>query len=207
MSKLYLYERQTEYWTSRGIEDYFLDAGFDVITVPISQIDEKVFPFDFIFFENTTKKLFGIQYKALQHNARDFWRLNQEQHEKLQKYREWGYYCLSEMTSIKDHRIAVHKSIFLPVAIDYSNQIYPGEVDSLYYRWGGFMKGLERCSVGKKVNTVGEFKQIIDLNEQRKELIKNLIDIFVANLDKKNLIHLSICCQTQNEVINEQFFD
>lgn len=27
----YPYERQVEYWTSRAIEDYFLDSGFEVL--------------------------------------------------------------------------------------------------------------------------------------------------------------------------------
>lgn len=31
MAKPYLYERQSEYWTSRQIEEFFLDAGFELI--------------------------------------------------------------------------------------------------------------------------------------------------------------------------------
>lgn len=58
----YVYERQTEYWTSRGIEEYFLDAGFQVLTYPLTQLTEgRVIPFDFIFHESKTYKIFGIQ--------------------------------------------------------------------------------------------------------------------------------------------------
>jgi hypothetical protein len=65
MGSPYLYERQAEYWTSREIEDYFLDAGYEIVTFPLSQRTEKVVPFDFIFFEQATTKLFGLQYKAV----------------------------------------------------------------------------------------------------------------------------------------------
>lgn len=73
--KSYVYERQTEYWTSRGIEDYFLDAGFELVTFPLSQVTEHEVPFDFIFFEKATCKIFGFQYKALYQDARDYWLL------------------------------------------------------------------------------------------------------------------------------------
>jgi|AVFP01.1.fsa_nt_gi hypothetical protein len=76
MGSPYLYERQAEYWTSREIEDYFLDAGYEIVTFPLSQRTEKVVPFDFIFFEQATTKLFGLQYKALYSNDFDYWPLN-----------------------------------------------------------------------------------------------------------------------------------
>ena len=43
MAKPYLYERQSEYWTSRQIEEFFLDAGFELIALPILQYHEKTY--------------------------------------------------------------------------------------------------------------------------------------------------------------------
>jgi hypothetical protein len=43
------YERQVEYWTSRGIEDFFLDNGFEVPVFPLTQLTEAAIPSDFLF--------------------------------------------------------------------------------------------------------------------------------------------------------------
>jgi hypothetical protein len=61
----YIYERQVEYWTSRGIEDFFLDNGFDVLVYPLTQLTETDVPSDFLFRDQSTKKLFGLQFKSL----------------------------------------------------------------------------------------------------------------------------------------------
>lgn len=67
----YVYERQTEYWISRQIEDFLLDAGYDVITIPITQLSEAHVPVDFIFFDKGRTKIFGFQYKTLYRNGKD----------------------------------------------------------------------------------------------------------------------------------------
>jgi hypothetical protein len=124
MGKPYLYERQTEY--------YFLDAGYEVITFPLSQMSEKKIPFDFLFFEKSTCKIFGIQYKSLYKNDHDYWPLNEQQHHELQAFSNWGYYCLSEMKDVKDHRIAIHKALFIPVTLNYCKKVHAGHIDSMY---------------------------------------------------------------------------
>ena|SRR6266446_7459295 len=98
----YGYERQTEYWTSRGIEDYFLDAGYEVIAFPLTQLAENAVPVDFVFFEKSTSKLFGLQYKALYRNATDYWPIDDQQHLNLQAFAGWAYYCFSELRSARD---------------------------------------------------------------------------------------------------------
>lgn len=193
MAKPYLYERQTEYWTSRGIEDFYADAGFEIVTFPLSMKTETIIPFDFVFFEKSTCKIFGIQYKTLYHNDQDFWMLNEGQHFKLQKYRDWAYYCLSEMTSAQDHRIAIHKSIFVPVKLNFTSKLYVGKLDTMYYRWGGFIGGLKSCTIGQRVTSRNEIEEVIyPLKEDFiEEIDKNLIDLFIANLEERRLLHLS----------------
>ena len=190
MSKPYVYERQTEYWTSRGIEDYFLDSGYEVITFPLTQRTEKSIPFDFIFCETRSSKIFGLQYKTLYRNERDFWVLDESQHKNLQPFSNWGYYCFSEMKSSSDHRVAIHKALFVPVKINYESKVFPGNLDALYYRWGGFINGIERCTVGKIVNSKEEFEKLFDNNINKNEYELNLLfDVFIANLAKRRLLH------------------
>ena len=56
----YLYERQSEYWTSRQIEEFFFDRGFSVTTLPIPQGVEKLLPADFVFSASSFVKIFGL---------------------------------------------------------------------------------------------------------------------------------------------------
>src|SRR5437870_12073445 len=103
----YIYERQVEYWTSREIEGFFLDSGFEVLILPITQLTEHGVTSDFLFFDGRTNKVFGLQYKALYHNGEDFWNVDQRQHATLGAF-EWIYYGLSDLTSAKQHRNALH---------------------------------------------------------------------------------------------------
>ena len=72
-SRPYVNERQSEYWTSHEIQNFFKNDGFDVTAYPITQLTEKKLPSDFLFLDGRTNKLFGFQYKALYHNRDDFW--------------------------------------------------------------------------------------------------------------------------------------
>lgn len=193
MSKPYLYERQTEYWTSRGIEDYFLDAGFEVITFPVSQLSERGVPFDFIFLETHTCKIFGIQYKALYGNGADHWPIDDIQYRNLQEFKKWGYYCLSEITTAREYKIAVHRSIFLPVDIPVrDSKIYRGRVNHIYYRWGGFVSGLEQCNVGLRIQNREQLEEAIKpINRpSNRDVDNHMLDIFLVNLEQQRLLHL-----------------
>lgn len=102
MAKTYVPERQSEYWTSRQIEDYFENSGADVHTIPIPQQIEKMLPADFVFLPEHKVKLFGFQYKALYGDKYgDYWKLESNQHNTLQSF-SWIYYGLSELKSRKD---------------------------------------------------------------------------------------------------------
>ncbi len=192
MATPYVYERQTEYWTSRGIEDYFLDSGFQILTFPLTQLSERMIPFDFVFLEGKTSKLFGLQYKALYEDARDHWPLNQQQHDALQDYRDWGYYALSEVTACEQFRVALHHTLFVPVNIDFHPAVHVGRINAAYYRWGGFAEGLERCSVGLRVRNERELRSALQRNDRPfvREVDRLLLDVFVANLESRRLIHL-----------------
>jgi hypothetical protein len=72
----YIYERQVEYWTSRDIEDFFLNDGFQVSVFPLTQLTEENVPSDFLFLDTGSSKIFGIQFKALYKNDEDFWNLS-----------------------------------------------------------------------------------------------------------------------------------
>lgn len=58
----YVYERQVEYWTSRGMEGFFLDAGFEILVLPITQLTERGVPADFLYLDTGTNKIFGFQF-------------------------------------------------------------------------------------------------------------------------------------------------
>lgn len=192
MSKPYLHERQTEYWTSRGIEDYFLDAGFEVVTFPITQRSERHIPFDFVFFDGTTSKLFGIQYKPLYQNGTDHWPLTEHQHEQLQEFKDWGYYGLSEVRDGSDHRVALHQSLFVDVAFPYRDTITKQDLHGKYYRWGGFFDNLKKCPVGRVVESRKDIEAALRPIDRQDipEIDEHLLDVFVVNLTKRRMLHL-----------------
>lgn len=192
MATPYVYERQTEYWTSRGIEDYFLDAGFQVLTFPLTQRTEREVPFDFVFLEGKTSKMFGLQYKAMYQNRRDHWCLDEAQHDSLHAFRDWGYYCLSEVTRTDQLRVAIHHALFVPVSLDFRPQVYVGRLTSAYYRWGGFAEALDRCTTGIRVTNREQVMSALHRrnDSSNRELDKLLLDVFVANLENRRVLHL-----------------
>ena len=103
----YVYERQVEYWTSRQIEDFLMNAGFCILPIPMEQRIEKYIPADFIFPATELVKLFGIQYKVLYKNGKDHWKLNKQQHDRLKKF-PWISYGFSELKSITQARNSLH---------------------------------------------------------------------------------------------------
>src|SRR5437867_5822587 len=109
----YVYERQVEYWTSREMEGFFLDSGFELIVLPITQLTERSVPSDFLYLEKQTNKLFGLQFKALYHNGNDVWNLEPHQHAALSSF-DWMYYGFSDLRSPRQHRNALHYLRIVP---------------------------------------------------------------------------------------------
>jgi hypothetical protein len=152
----YVHERQVEYWTSRGIEDFFMDSGFEVFVMPLTQLAEAAVPSDFIFRETSMKKLFGFQFKALYRNGSDFWNLDQQQHQTLERF-DWMYYGLSDLTSASQQRTALHYLRVLAPTFAYQPRLQVGSMP-YYIRWAKFYEGLQACQLGRRVHTPDELR-------------------------------------------------
>ena len=184
----YPHERQTESWTSRAIEEYFENRGYPVVTIPNSQRAEKYIPFDHLFAAQRLK-LFGLQYKSL-YASPDHWRLEAHQHQTLQRF-PWIYYALSEVTTIHDHRNALHLTRFVePVKLSWRDSFTrlkgsdlsgPG----LYARWGGLAQGLFQCHFGMIVSNYGHLRDILGPIRQVGEF---LVDIYLITPDSPRLV-------------------
>lgn len=186
MAKTYVPERQSEYWTSRQIEDFFENCGIDVHTIPIPQQIEKQLPADFVFIPEQKIKLFGLQYKALYQASNpndDFWKLEMHQHSTLQKF-PWIYYGFSELKSRKHKKNSLHLlKIYVP-----SQFAFPlsGKFKNLtppvnkYFRWGGFFKMLEDCRCGLRIKSLDELKNA--LSDSYADIASD-ISLFIHNFD------------------------
>lgn len=184
MAKTYVPERQSEYWTSRQIEDFFENCGIDLHTIPVSQQIEKKLPADFVFLPEQKIKLFGLQYKALyQDTAGDFWKLNNHQHLTLQTF-DWIYYGFSELKIRKHKRNSLHLlKIYVPnqFAFPASGRFKQAAPPvNAYYRWGGFFKMLEDCRCGLKINSLEDLKKALSDTYQD---IASEISLFIHNFD------------------------
>jgi len=193
----YVFERQSEYWTSRQIEEFFLDAGFEILIFPLTRLAEKDVPADFIFFDKGRSKLFGFQYKALYHNDEDYWPLDERQHRELSAY-PWIYYCLSELTNTGDHRIALHLVRIVEPKFDYRARLSRiwdrnGPLPP-YSRWGGFYQGLESCLNGILVRSEKELRHLLMGNRddiRLERIVSMMVDTFLTDFDSKHTIHFS----------------
>jgi len=191
----YVYERQGEYWTSRLIEDYLFDFGFEVIALPIPTHTEYLLPADYIFFDRRLTKLFGLQYKALYHNSRDHWQLDEHQHRTLVLY-PWIYYCLLELREIKELRLALHLARLAKANFPYRSELYPiaPERFSDYSRWATFYREVERCRRGVLVSSEGQLKQLLTAGSDEPSLdriSREAIDIFLIDFASRHAIHYS----------------
>lgn len=181
-------ERQTEYWTSRAIEEYFENLGYPVVTIPNSQRAEKHIPFDHLF-ANHRVKLFGLQYKRL-YDSPDHWRLEEHQHQKLHAF-PWIYYSLSEITSISEHRNALHlMRLVQPSKLEWTTaysrlQSFHLQGPGFYARWGGFVQGLFQCRFGKVITSFGHLQDLLGPLHEVREF---LIDIYIVTPDSSRLV-------------------
>jgi hypothetical protein len=194
----YVYERQTEYWTSRQLEEFFLDIGFEILTFPLTPFSEKFIPTDFIFFDKNLSKIFGFQYKTIYHNDKDFWKLDKDQHNNLGKF-PWIYYFFSEIRRARDHRASLHLARITTTDFSYRSKIYLYGDDKLeyYMRWVAFYNKLEKCKVGKRVTSRSELSDILAIGKPYQntdnllKLIDLMADVFLADYETKHMVHLS----------------
>lgn len=191
----YVYERQSEYWTSRLVEDYLLDVGFQVIALPIPTHIEYLIPADFIFFDKQHTKLFGLQYKALYHNDTDHWNLDEHQHQTLELY-PWIYYCLLELREVSELRVALHSARFAKAGFAYRTKLYPSgrERFSDYSRWAAFYRELEQCRRGVLVTSEEHLKELLTVGTDDpalRRITKEATDLFLVDFASKHAIHYS----------------
>lgn len=188
----FVYERQVEYWTSRQIEEFFLNAGFDIEVYPVEQGIERYLPADHIFrVDDALIKLFGLQYKALYHNSVNHWKFDQRQHTRLAHF-PWIYYGLSELQSVSDGRNSLHYLRILSSEFPYVNKLDVGSL-SRYYRWGAFYQFLQAGQVGRPVYSISDLREAVSpFGEiEMERTILEVTDIFIANFNTKQLVNLS----------------
>lgn len=183
-------ERQIEYWTSRAIEEYFENEGYNVVAVPNSQRVEHLVPFDHLFVGRRVK-VFGLQYKRLYPNP-DHWRLEEWQHRQMQRY-DWIYYALSGVRSVRQHRNALHLLQLTRSDFPYRSQLRPDDLGSNpgqigYARWGGFVQGLFGCIFGWQLQSPKEALAVLGI---ARDLAEALIDLYFVALDARVVIRSS----------------
>jgi hypothetical protein len=107
-NRVYVPERNIEYWTSQQIHRFFENAGFVCSEYPLSQVVEKKIPLDFIFEIEPPRKIFGLQYEVLYEGRRAaYWRLSGHQHKRIGGV-PWISYALSELRERRHRQNALH---------------------------------------------------------------------------------------------------
>lgn len=189
----YIAERQVEYWSSRSIEDYFLDAGYEVRTFPITQQSEKKFPSDFLFFDPTHSKLFGLQYKALYGNGSDSWYLDEDQHKTLAEF-PWMYYALSDLKDAKDLRVARDELRIVSPGFSFMDRLSVRGLREAgsFRRWGGFYQAVRKCYAGVLISSEQDLFSALQGSTSRilpREIRENAVDVFLADSELRKVAH------------------
>lgn len=197
--RTYVAERQIEYWTSRQIEDFFAQQGYECIAYPVSQAVEKHLPADFIFHTGPIK-LFGLQYKALYHNTYDCWLLESNQHSTLAKF-PWIYYGLSDIKQISEFRSALY-------ALRVKNNRFAFQPKLAtrnalpYRRWWAFYKGLLGCSFGSRADSPEALKQLLSPphSDFPWRIYAEFTDLFLMSPQAQRLVHLIMRPDSDKEI-------
>jgi len=193
MASPYVHERQVEYWTSREIEDFLLDAGYDILVFPITQLLESKIPADFLFLDTSTNKLFGLQYKALYGNASDFWNVAQHQHTTLSNF-DWIYYALSDLKDARQRRNALHYLRLVTASFAYRSKIVAAPWDHTalpaYSRWAAFYEGLKDCSIGRKITARADLISALwpAGGNYPPEVAHIVDDVFIVNPEQRRAV-------------------
>ncbi len=179
----YVAERQVEYWSSRQVEDFFWDLGYECLSFPISQKAEQLIPADFIFQPNDTLKLFGLQYKVLYRGNPDYWQIDAVQRLQVAKF-SWIYYALSDLRAARDLRAALHAMRIAAPAPSPGNLAISKFTPPAYMRWWAFFEQLRTCQAGLRVRTRDEFsdafRPVIDSPLARREA-DNAADVLLLS--------------------------
>lgn len=157
MGKVYVPERQVEYWTSRQIEDFLWDAGYETQVIPLTQTTERYIPADFLFLPDAPIKLFGIQYKVLYQDTVDYWKTPQRQIDQVSKF-GWIYYGLSDLKKLRDARNALHALRLCDASMIAAPRTVMTHINkAVYYRWWAFFEAMRSCKLGITLDNEGDF--------------------------------------------------
>jgi hypothetical protein len=187
----YIAEVQVGNWVSDGVREAFQVAGFDIRDWQLTQHLEKQVPADRLFFSPEFSKVFGLQYKALYHNGKDFWPLDQTQHSTLQGHR-WIYYCCSELKDVADHRLALHFARFYRSRFEFTESLPatgPFRGGGVYFRWGAFYRGLKACRIGAKVRSQDELRSLFEpySGRARGREVQQIQELFLVDFSQRVL--------------------
>jgi hypothetical protein len=191
---VYLPERQVEYWTSRQIEDFLWDAGFQTQVLPLTQRTELHIPADFIFLPSGQLKMFGIQYKVLYQGTPDYWSTPQQQADQIAKF-DWIYYGLSDLKNIRDSRNALYALRLCEasrIASPVTTVTHMYRVG--YSRWWRFYEQLIGCKFGRRVRDIGDFLGALSpVWDELPKLtdIHGAVDVLLLNSESQRAIHFS----------------
>lgn len=192
MGKTYIAERQVEYWTSRQIEDFFLNAGFNIFVYPVTQKIERYLPADFIYAGDKVK-LFGLQYKVLYQNTSDYWKLGRRQHETMKNF-PWIYYAFSDLTNVSDFRNSLYYLSVSESTFTFVNKFEKKHLRLVCYRrWAAFYQGLLICLLGERIDNINDLSRKLSLytDIHQETPMTDVADIFIANFNQNKLIHFS----------------
>ena len=188
----YPHERQIEYWVNHAIEDYFENQGYNVIVLPNSNRVEKVIPYDHLFAGRGIK-VFGLQYKRLHNASEDYWLIDIPQLRQLSHFK-WIYYALPQITSVHQHRNALHLTTIVPT-VPINKKIGPitslnyqllqsdlgvGSGKIPYFRWSGFVQKLFACTEGWHPSSQDELRSIF---KESSNIFSILTDFYIIPLD------------------------
>lgn len=153
-------EQHVQDWTSAQIVSALKRRGYDVRDWHQTQDIEAFVPADWLFFDRTRLKVFGLQYKALYRNGSEYWPLDETQHSSLAKY-SWIVYCASELTDVGNQGRALQVARFYCADIPYRSRLYRRTRDPKYLRWRDFIRGFEACVIGRRISSKDELRSLL----------------------------------------------
>ena len=194
MSTPYVLERQVEYWTSRAIEDFYWDAGYECLTFPLGPHAETYIPADFVFRAGNTVKLYGLQYKTLYMRTPPYWKLDSAQHSQLQQF-PWIYYALFDLRATREFRNSLHALRLRRSDFTFIAEPTASDIRALsYMRWWGFHRRLETCDEGELVRDEAEFQNLFipvwDSAVAAREADR-MADLFLDNISSRRVVRFS----------------
>src|SRR5258707_10238327 len=104
-----LAEQHIQDWTSADIVGALERRGYTIRDWHPTQDLEKFVPADWLFFDQTRLKVFGVQYKALYRNGSEHYPLDREQHNTMAGH-PWIVYCASELVRLDERPHALRRA-------------------------------------------------------------------------------------------------